>query len=196
MYLYSQPRTHIPSSSALGSALDVAAPNTPYTALRQWNYRGVDDSINGMRKMVFAGQSDPVVRRWAEERIRRILPKDYLSELAAIYYAVCREMRYTRDPANTELIHHPALVIERRAGDCDDMAVLIRAATAAASVGNPVEFAIVGFKQHAPESQRYTHVFARAYDERGRRWLVLDPVAGPDTPKMLGRVRHFRAFPV
>lgn len=177
-------------------ALDTQAPNTPYTTLRRWNYRGVEDSIGGMRQMVFTGQSHPTVRRWAEGVVRRVLPKDYLSELAAIYYAVCREMRYTRDPANTELIHHPALVIERRAGDCDDQAVLIRASAAAASIGNPIEFAVVGFRDNVPPTQRYTHVFARAYDERGKQWVVLDPVAGPDTAKMLSRVRHFRAFPV
>lgn len=81
-------------------------------------YHGVKDSLSAMDKMARDGQSHPQVRRYAEEVIRQVYPKDYLSELAALYYDVCRRIRYTRDPAEREYVQHPAVILENRAADC------------------------------------------------------------------------------
>ncbi len=159
-------------------------------------YRGVGDTVKYMRKFVLEGQAHPAVRAYAVEVIRQVEPKDYLSEAAAIYYDVCRTVRYTRDPANREFVHHPAVVLAMRAGDCDDSAILIRAAMAAsaASTGSPVEFVVAGFDKKAKLSQRYTHVFIRVWDDRTGQWVVLDPVAGPHTGVMLSKVQHFKSY--
>jgi transglutaminase-like putative cysteine protease len=156
-------------------------------------YKGVKDSLSAMDLMAREGQSDPAVRRYAEEVIRRVYPKDYISELAALYYDVCRRIRYTRDPAEREYVQHPRLILRYRVGDCDDQAILLRSALGALglAVGNPMEFVIAGFDANAPEPRRYTHVFLRAYDSKVG-WLVLDPVAGPNTPDMLRKVKAFR----
>jgi transglutaminase-like putative cysteine protease len=156
-------------------------------------YHGVVDSLDAMDKMARAGQTHPRVRRYAEEVIRQVYPKDYLSELAALYYDVCRRVRYTRDPAEREYVQHPVVVLQNRAADCDDQAVLIRASLAALglSVGNPVEFVTVGFDPKAPRGRRFTHVFVRAFDTKSGLWIVLDPVAGPNTSDMLKKSRVF-----
>ena len=161
-------------------------------------YRGVAHSVQYMKQFALEGQSHPDVRRYVIGVIRQVEPKDYLSEMAAIYYDVCRTVRYTRDPANREFIHHPAVVLQTRAGDCDDQAVVIKAAVAAsnAAVGVPVEFVTVGFDRRAPIGQRYTHVFARAQDTKTGNWLVMDPVAGPHARDMVRRVQVFQSYPV
>lgn len=156
-------------------------------------YHGVVDSITAMDKMARAGQAHPRVRRYAEEVIRQVYPKDYLSELAALYYDVCRRVRYTRDPAEREYVQHPAVVLQYRSADCDDQAVLLRAALGALglAVGNPIEFVTVGFEANAPPARRFTHVFVRAYDAKTGQWVVVDPVAGPNTRDMLQKARVF-----
>lgn len=155
-------------------------------------YKGVRDSLSAMDMIAREGQADPAVRRYAEEVIRRVYPKDYVSELAALYYDVCRRIRYTRDPAEREYVQHPRLILRYRIGDCDDQAVLLRSALGALglSIGNPMEFVIAGFESNAPAGRKYTHVFLRAYDSKVG-WLVLDPVAGPNTPDMLRKVKAF-----
>lgn len=168
-------------------------PDTTKFQVVESPYHGVTDSLTAMDKMAREGQSHPQVRRYAEEVIRRVYPKDYLSELAALYYDVCRRIRYTRDPAEREYVQHPAVILQNRAADCDDQAVLLRAALGALglSVGNPIEFVTVGFDKNAPHGRRYTHVFLRAFDQKTGQWVVLDPVAGPNTGDMLRKAKVF-----
>lgn len=93
-------------------------PDTTKFQVVESPYHGVTDSLTAMDKMAREGQSHPQVRRYAEEVIRRVYPKDYLSELAALYYDVCRRIRYTRDPAEREYVQHPAVILQNRAADC------------------------------------------------------------------------------
>lgn len=164
------------------------------------DYRGIVDSVGAMRQLAADGQSHPNVRRYAERVIRKVYPKDYLSELAAIYYDVCRTSRYTRDPAGHEYVQHPAVALESRATDCDDQATLLRSvigslASAGMSVGNDMQFVVAGFVKDAPPNARYTHVFLRVMFPKLGKYLVLDPVAGPNTPDMLSRIRTAKVFP-
>ncbi len=81
-------------------------------------YHGVQDSIDHMVKFGLEGQAHPTVRQYSAEVIRQVYPRDYLSELAAVYYDVCRRIRYTRDPLNKEFIHHPVVTLQQKQGDC------------------------------------------------------------------------------
>lgn len=160
--------------------------------------------------MALAGQASPEYRRWTLDVIRQVTPKDYLSEVAAIFYAICRRVRYTRDPFNTEEVAHPLTTVEVRAGDCDDGATaaaagagiaadghgnVLRGGTALAAVGNQVEFVAIGFR---PDQgfDPYSHVATRTRDPKTGEWAVLDFVAGPWTRDMLKRVRHLRTVSV
>lgn len=163
--------------------------------IAQVPYRGVEQTVEWMVRLAREGQTDPVLRRHAEEVIRKVHPKDYRSEVAAIYYDVCRRIRYTRDPAGAELVHHPVLTHANKAADCDDLAVYLRALLGAycQSVGNDCEFVTAGFVRNAPPQNRYTHVFLRVRGPQGE-WLVLDPVAGPDTQQMIRRATAAQAW--
>ena len=166
------------------------------------NYQGIPHSVGVMVQLAREGQTDPSVRRYAEQVVRRVTPKDYLSELAAIYYATAATVRYTRDPAQAEFLQHPAVVLRHRAGDCDDQAIFARSAIGsvpgrfgalAQSVGTNVQFVTAGYDKSQPS--RHSHVFVRAYIPHLGKWVIMDPVAGPATRQMVRRCAGYRAYP-
>jgi len=156
-------------------------------------YKGVDNTIHWMKKLAKQGQSDKAVRRYAIDRIRQVQPKDHLSEIAALYYDTARRIRYTRDPAEAEYVQHPLVTLQERSGDCDDMATLLVGllGTQALSVGAPTQFVVAGFKKN-PGVNKYTHVFMRFLDHRTGQWIVMDPVAGPQTPQMINKAVRWK----
>jgi len=157
-------------------------------------YPGIAGTVERMKSLAKEAQANAVIRRYAVEVIRQVQPKDYLSEVAAIYYDTCRRLRYTRDPAEVEYVQHPAVSLQTRAADCDDMATFQAAALGSAmlSVGAPISFVTVGFNRNSGVN-RYTHVFVQVKDPRAG-WVVLDPVAGPKSREMLKRVRQHKTY--
>lgn len=169
-------------------------------------YRGIDHSVGWMIRLAQDGQTHPVVRRWAERVVRKVTPKDYLSETAALYYATAREIRYTRDPEGAEYLQHPVIVLRHRAGDCDDHSMLLRAGrgaldvrrrgtfgAAAQSVGNRIEYVTLGFDKSRPWA--HSHVLVRVNMPHLGRSVIIDPVAGPASRQMVQRVAGYKVYP-
>jgi hypothetical protein len=175
--------------------LDVPAPPARAYRTQSNPYRGVPDTINWMRSLAKKGQQHPEVRRYAINTVREVRPKDHLSEVAALYYDTARRIRYTRDPAEAELVQHPAVTLRERSGDCDDMATLLVSVlgTQTLALGAPTEFITAGFKKNAGVNP-YTHVFMRVKDHRTGQWLVLDPVAGPETARMIRQAVRWKGY--
>lgn len=120
--------------------------------------------------MVREGAKDFYVRQKAIEifRLYRVRPKDRFGEVSALFDWVRRNIRYTRDIFRVELLHSARRMLELRAGDCDDMTILLGAMLV--STGHPVRLVLVGFRPHKP------HVYSHIYPEvnvRGR-WLAID----------------------
>lgn len=182
----------------------------PFRVVLERGYIGSPASMKAMKEMARSGEAHPDVRRWAVETVRQVTPRDYLSEMAALYYATAREIRYVRDPAHTELVSHPAVTLSQRAEDCDGMSAFQRAAKgaldglrpretlaalgmAAGSIGNQAEYTAVGFEAKPKSMDPYTHVFLRVRDSKSGEWAVMDPVAGPKTTAMLRKVRTLKS---
>ena len=146
------------------------------------------------------GEQSIVVRRHAEQIIRNVRPKDYASELMALYYWWCAAGRYTRDPLRVELVKDPQRPVEdAEAGmltcDCDEFALGI--ATDAMVIGAEADFVTVGFKERLPGMPAlFSHVFARAKDPRTNTWWVLDPVAGRNVARMLKRAKQYKIYKI
>ncbi len=157
------------------------------------DYKGTGQTIKYMVELSREGQVSPKIRQYAESVIREIQPKDYMSEIAALYYDTCRTIRYTRDPVGAEYIQHPELVLQNKSADCDDIALYLNALlrSSVMSIGNDNAFTTVGFD---PNSNDYTHVFLTAVEERSKKRVVLDPVAGPKTKRMLNQVKIHKHF--
>lgn len=159
-------------------------------------FRGAPTTLATMIEHVkgVRGERSLKVRMLTESVVRRLTPKDYLSEILAVRNFVAEKCRYLNDPVSTEWVKDPERIADEIAEhgtspcDCDEIAQMI--ATMARQCGRDAEFVTVGFG--APGS--YTHVFARVLEPRSRKWVVCDPVAGTDEAAMLRRVQTFKIW--
>lgn len=120
--------------------------------------------------LVRSGAKDFCVRQAAIRIFREygIPPKDRYGEIFAIFDWVRRNVRYTRDIYRVETLHTARRMLSLRAGDCDDMTILIGALLM--STGHPVRLAIVGFQPNKPHN--YSHIYPEV--QLRRRWIPLD----------------------
>ena len=135
--------------------------------------RGTDWTVEQIRSFILDGAKDFAVRRRVVEILmaQRVRAKDYLGEIKAIFEWVQRNIRYTRDPHRVELLHSARRMLELRAGDCDDMTILLGAMLQ--SIGHPVRIVVVGPNPRRP--QLFTHVYPEVRF-RGR-WIAVDATA-------------------
>jgi hypothetical protein len=143
------------------------------------------------------GEKNFVVRQWAESIVRHVAPKDYLSEILALYgWATSPWLRYTNDAIHVEQVKTPyrTLLEVSKTGvslvDCDDIAVVM--AAMALSLGRRCQYVVVGFGH--PDV--FTHVFLRVQEPKTKEWIVLDPVAGTHDADMLRKVRNSKIVEV
>lgn len=124
------------------------------------------------------GAKDFVVRQCAIDVFRKygIPAKDRFGEAMALFEWVRRNIRYTRDIFEVELLHTARRMIELRAGDCDDMTILLGAMLL--STGHPVRIALVGFQPDKPHS--YSHIYPEVLVKG--RWMAADAT----TPRPFG----------
>jgi transglutaminase-like putative cysteine protease len=121
-------------------------------------------------RLIREGAKDFIVRQKAIQIFRacRVPAKDRWGEVCALFDWVRRNVRYTRDIFRVELLHTPRRMLELRAGDCDDMTILLGAMLIA--TGHPVRLALTGFRRNKP------HVYSHIYPEVsiGGKWIALD----------------------
>lgn len=156
-------------------------PNSDKMVVRRVPHLSLTQTVDNMRELAWEGQTSPKVRHFALEALRRVKPKDSLSEVGALYHACCREIHYVGDPYGAEFLQHPEVTIQTAAGDCDDMSILLASTLLSSeilSVGYPCRFKLVGFK-----NKPVSHVFLETMLKG--RWVALDPVAGSATRQML-----------
>ena len=141
-------------------------------------------------RLIKAGAKDFYVRQKAIEilRVARVRPKDRFGEVCALFDWVRRNIRYTRDIFRVELLHTARRMLELRAGDCDDMTILLGAMLM--SIGHPVRLILAGFRAQRPHL--YSHIYpeVRLKD----RWLPIDATVsrpiGWAPPALWKRVCH------
>lgn len=121
-------------------------------------------------RMILAGARDFVVRQRAIQIFREsgVPPKDRRGEACALFRWVQGNVRYTRDILHLELLHTPRRMLELRAGDCDDMTILLGSMLRA--TGHPVRIVLCGFRRDQPHA--YSHIYPEV-QVRGR-WIALD----------------------
>ena len=136
--------------------------------------RGTIVSAGLIAKLIREGSRDFYVRQRAIEIFREAgaPPKDRWAEVCALFHWVRNNVRYTRDIFRMELLHTPRRMLELRAGDCDDMTILLGAMLV--STGHPVRLALTGFRRKRPHS--YSHIYPEV-NVRGN-WIALDATMG------------------
>lgn len=175
---------------SLGHKLDVAEP-----------FKGAPQTIALIKRYALEAQSNPSVRLLAERIVSGLNSKDYLSEIAAIYYYVLNNTRYANDPRTVELVRRPErVIVELAAGktpslDCDDL-VTFQAALLL-SLGREVRVVTIAFKKVKYQGQiQFSHVYLQVKEPRTSQWIVLDPVAAEETSDMLKKGQVIKIWPV
>lgn len=120
------------------------------------------------------------IRNQALQLTRALRSKDFRGEACACLAYVKASVRYVRDIRSAEVIHDPVTLMgypghlagdwrpcpQARAGDCDDMAILLSALLE--SIGHQTRFRAVAYR---PE--QFAHVWVQ--DRVAGQWLDLEP---------------------
>lgn len=152
----------------------VAPPPSPpaiYLGYIPKGHLGTQRTVEHMKALIRVGARDFYVRQKAIDILleRRVTPKDYVGEIRALFEWVQRHVRYTKDPFQLEVLHSPRRLLELRAGDCDDMSILLGALLEA--IGHPVRLVLTGPDPLRP--RLFTHVYLEVFHKG--RWISLDP---------------------
>ena len=105
------------------------------------------------------------VRNTARTLTQSLAQKDFTGEASRIFYFVRDKIRYVKDPSGLEMLHTPAILLQIKAGDCDDKAIL--AAALLLSIGHRVRFVAIGL---APG--QFSHVWLQ--DFLNGKWVDLE----------------------
>ena len=78
-------------------------------------------------RLIRDGARDFYVRQKAIQIFREynVRPKNRWGEVCSLFDYVQRNIRYTRDIFRVELLHTARRMLELKAGDCDDMTILL-----------------------------------------------------------------------
>jgi transglutaminase-like putative cysteine protease len=133
-------------------------------------YPGTRKTLEQIQALIRQGVKDFYVRQRAIDILlaRGVRPKDYLGEIKALFEWVQKNVRYTKDPFRLEVLHSARRILELRAGDCDDMTILLGAMLE--SIGHPTRLVIVGPNPFRP--RLFSHIYLEVH-YRGK-WIPLD----------------------
>jgi Transglutaminase-like superfamily len=133
-------------------------------------FSGTTHTAAHVARLIRDGARDFYVRQKAIDILlaRGVPGKDYRGEIDALFRWVQRNVRYTRDPFRVEVLHAPRRMLELKAGDCDDMTILLGAMVK--SIGHPVRIVLTGPNGRRPD------LFSHIYLEAGLhgQWIPLD----------------------
>ncbi|HEY8224588.1 MAG TPA: transglutaminase-like domain-containing protein [Pyrinomonadaceae bacterium] len=132
--------------------------------------RGTIATAGIIARLIREGAKDFYVRQKAIEVFRAygVRPKNRFGEVCALFDFVKRNIRYTRDIFRVELLHSARRMLELRAGDCDDMTILL--GSMLMSTGHPVRLVLAGFRKKKPHA--YSHIYPEV--RVSGRWVALD----------------------
>lgn len=144
--------------------------------------RSLDDRLASIAQKANEGKLDPKVIAWARKELSRKCrdgwngsqwctpEKDTEAEIAAIYKALRRDVRYTSDVVGVDTYAHPRRTLELGGEDCDGYAAL--GCAALMSVGIPCRFKVIRTK----DSSTWNHIFIQggASKSNPTRWISLD----------------------
>lgn len=121
-------------------------------------------------RLIRDGARDFYVRQKAIDILmeRGVPAKDYLGEIDTLFRWVQRHVRYTKDPFRVEVLHSARRMLELKAGDCDDMTIVLGALIK--SVGHPVRIVLTGPDPLRPDLFSHIYLEARHHDQ----WIPLD----------------------
>lgn len=133
-------------------------------------YLGTKTTLKHIQALIRAGAKDFYVRQKAIDILLKasVQPKDYSGEIKVLFEWVQRNVRYTKDPFRVEMLHSARRLLELRAGDCDDMTIVLGSMLEA--IGHPVRLVVTGPDPLRPKL--FSHIYLEAFHQG--RWIPLD----------------------
>ena len=126
---------------------------------------GVQQTLNLMKSLVRKYKAFLPLRTLAVQIVQNVQGKDWRGEIVAVQNWVQNNIRYVKDITDVETLHSPDIMLNVRAGDCDDQATLVAALLEA--IGHPTGFVAMGFSPG-----EYDHVYA--ITRLGNSWLSVE----------------------
>lgn len=151
------------------TALPLSSPQI-YLGYIPKGYLGTQKTLEHIKTLIRQGAKDFYVRQKAIDILleKGVKAKNYLGEIEALFEWVQHQVRYTKDPFRVEVLHSARRLLELRAGDCDDMTILLGAMLE--SIGHPVRLVLTGPDPLRP--QLFSHIYLEVYHKG--RWISLD----------------------
>jgi transglutaminase-like putative cysteine protease len=132
---------------------------------------GTAQTVALMRKLIDQAVGDQSFVRQAIDIVRHVPAYNDLQEASTLYDYVTRTIRYTKDPVTKEKLYPPGELLKIRAGDCDDIAMLMGALGIA--LGYPARLITISSNSSNPEE--FTHVYTELEVPPGSgEWVPMD----------------------
>lgn len=141
-----------------------------------------------MRRLVDQAQKDAAFVRFAVDIVRNVAAYDEFGEVSALFSWVLGNIRYTKDPVTVEKLYPPQELLKIRAGDCDDISMLVGAL--AIALGYSARLITIAADPGSPDE--FSHVYTEVECPAGSgNWIPLD-AARPNAQFGLQPPGYFR----
>lgn len=132
---------------------------------------GTAQTVKLMRRLVDQALSDSSFVRQVIDIVRAVPAYDEFGEAQAVYNWVQRNIRFTKDPLTKEKLYPPQELLKIRAGDCDDISMLLGAMLLA--LGYPAR--LVTIAANASDPNEFSHVYVETEIPPGSgNWIAAD----------------------
>jgi hypothetical protein len=132
---------------------------------------GTKQTIDLMRHLIDEAVADANFVRFAVDLVRSVPAYNDLGEAQTIYKWVQGHIRFTKDPVTKEKLYPPQELLKIRAGDCDDISMLMAALLIA--IGYPARLITLAANPASPDE--FSHVYVEGEIPPGSGgWLPMD----------------------
>ncbi len=132
---------------------------------------GTAQTIALMRELIDEAVADAGFVRFAVDLVRSVPAYDDLAEAHAVYKWVQGHIRFTKDPVTKEKLYPPQELLNIRAGDCDDISMLLAALLIA--LGYPARLITLAANPSSPGD--FSHVYVEGEVPPGSsNWVPMD----------------------
>lgn len=131
---------------------------------------GINETLEAMKQFIVRDAHNLDVRQFAAALVADLDGMAFDAIAQRMYNYLLRAIKYTRDPASTELVQDLQNSLRLKIGDCDDQTVAL--GTLLNVLGIPVRFKVASYAPNAD----YSHVYLEYQNERGK-WIAADLTA-------------------
>ena len=133
--------------------------------------QGTQQTIELMRHLIDEALADQNFVNLAVRIVKTVPAYHDLGEAEALYNWVKQNIRFTKDPVTKEKLYSPQDLLKIRAGDCDDISMLLGAFLLA--LGYPAR--LITLAANPSQPTEFSHVYIEAEVPPGSgQWLPMD----------------------